>query len=261
MMFRQTSAITLGTALFGVVLAAALFAGCAGAPRRSGADGVRTVSTEGWAPADTADPEAARRRALADAQRRAVEEVSGVSVAAVSRVEDAVTLRQKMTAEVRGFIERYEVLSETVADGFCKVSIRAWVRLGPSPAPTGPPPAEARVFLAMAGRGAAGVRRQLLARGFEVVEAPSAEALSLRGEAFAVPVRDARLAGLHSSRARVSLRAVAPGDGTVVWETVQEASAVDLDPALAEAAAVEKAGELAGQKAAGEVAQLLWKRF
>ncbi len=87
------------------------------------------------------------------------------------------------------------------------------------------------------------------------------QALTLRGETSAVPVLDPRLGAFHSARARVRLRAVEPGTGAVVWETEQEASALDLDPGLASAKAAAAAGALLGRRAGGELAEMLWKRF
>src|SRR3989339_5139 len=74
-----------------------------------------------------------------------------------------------------------------------------------------------------------------------------------RGEPSAVPVLAPRLGAFHSARARVRLRAVEPGTGAVVWETEQEASALDLDPGLASAKAAAAAGALLGRRAGGEL--------
>jgi hypothetical protein len=271
-MYRQADAILTGTLALGVILAAALLAGtvgCAGLPRKGEAAGEQAVTAEGWAPADARDPEGTRRRALADALRRAVEQVSGVSLAALTRVEDSVTLRQKISAEVRGRVSRYDILGEESQDGLLKVRIRAAVRLTDAPA-AGPPPADARVSLMITGNGlydedtggsaAAGIRRELLAQGFEVGGA-APQSLALRGESSAAPILDPRLGAFHSARARVSLRAVEPKTGAVVWETAQEASALDLDPRLASVKAAQSAGALLGRRAAGELAEVLWKRF
>ncbi|MBI5238854.1 MAG: hypothetical protein HY926_00135 [Elusimicrobia bacterium] len=272
-MYRQADVLFGGLVGWGLALVAALLCGtvgCAGAPRRGPAE--RAVAAEGWAPADARDLEGARRRALADAQRRAVEQVSGVFLAALTRVEDSAALRQKITAEVRGRVSRYEVLSESRQDGLLKVRIRAWVVDEPAPRPPGPPAQEARVTLAASGGGlydedlggsaAGGIRRELLAGGFDVAPSgPSPQTLALRAEARAVPVPDRRLGAFHSARARVSLAAVDPGSGAVVWETAQEASALDLDPGLASVRAAEAAGILAGRRAAVELSEALWKRF
>jgi hypothetical protein len=269
-MFRQADAILTGMLALGLALATAVLAGtvgCAGLPRGGGAE--RSVTAEGWAPADARDMDGTRRRALADALRRAVEQVSGVSLSALTRVEGSVALRQKISAEVRGRVSRYEVLGEESEGGLLKVRIRAAVRLGEAPA-AGPPPADARVSLRVSGSGlydedmggsaASGIRRELLTQGFEVTDS-TGQALALRGETSAIPVRDLRLGAFHCARARVRLRAVEPGTGAVVWETEQEASALDLDPGLASAKAARAAGALLGRRAGAELAEVLWKRF
>lgn len=303
-MFRQADAFLTGVVALGMVLMTAILAGtvgCAGLPLKGGSGDEQTVTAEGWAPVDARDMEGTRRRALADAQRKAVEQVSGVAVAALLRVEDAMTRREKLTAQVRGFVSRYDILGESTDGGFCKVRIRARVRRGDPPHPMSPPPSDARLYLAVQGRGVndedwggsatAAIRRELVARGFEVAGAsfsgpgtsnalpaqvsalPSGEdgpesaasaalpELSLRGEASAVPVLDARLGAFHSSLARVSLRAVDARSGTVVWENIQEASALDLDPSGASLKAAEAAGTLLGRQAVNELPELLWKRL
>ena len=271
-MYRQADAILTGTVALGMALTAALLAGtvgCAGLPRQGGGAGEQTVTAEGWAPADARDLEGTRRRALADALKRAVEQVSGVSLSALTRVEGSVALRQKISAEVRGRVSRYEILGEEPQDGLLKVRIRAAVRLGDAPA-AGPPPADARVSLNVSGSSlydedlgasaAAGIRQELLAQGFDVADG-APQALALRGETSTAPVLDSRLGAFHSARARVSLRAVEPKTGVVVWETAQEASALDLDPRMASIKASQAAGALLGRRAAGELAEVLWKRF
>jgi hypothetical protein len=187
----------------------------------------------------------------------------------LTRVEDSVALHQKISAEVRGRVSRYEVLGEGSQDGLLKVRIRAVVRLGETPA-AGPPPADARVSLQVAGSGlydedmggsaASGIRQELLAQGFEVADS-SGQALALRGKTSSAPIRDPRLGAFHCARARVSLQAVEPKTGIVVWETEQEASAMDLDPQAASAKAARAAGALLGRRAGTELAEVLWKRF
>jgi hypothetical protein len=253
--------------LSGSVLAAVLLAGCAGWPRTVG--GETAVVAEGWAPADAKDPDGARRRALADAQKKAVERVSGVAVSALTRVRDSSALRQKITAEVRGYVSRYDVLDEREEEGFCKVRIRAFVRPDGPPRPAGPPPTDARFTLAARGTGlydedlgasaSAAVRRELLAQSFEIDG--SSDSWAIKVDAAVVPVMDARLGSFHSARAHVGLRVLEPRTHSVVWETSQEASALGSDPASAALAAAQAAGALAGRQAAGEVPEVLWKRF
>jgi hypothetical protein len=266
-MFRQASMIFSGTALLGVVLATTFLTGCAGLLKRDG--GEMAVVAEGWAPANAKDPDGTRRRALADAQKKAVEQVSGVAVSALTRVQDSVTLRQKITAEVRGFVSHYDVLDEKEEMGFFKVRIRAFIRPGEVPRPAAPPSTDVRFSLTVKGSGlsdedlgasaSTAIRRELLAQGFNIDD--STDSWSMQGAAASVPILDARLGSFHSARAHVSLRVVEPKTQAVVWETSQEASALGLDPGSAALAAAQAAGTLAGRQAAGEVSEVLWKRF
>jgi len=266
-MYRQASLILAVTAIIGAALAAALLAGCAGLPR--GAAPETKIEAEGWAPADARAPEAARGRALADAQRRAVERVCGVSLSALTRIDDAVVRREKLIAEVRGFVSRYELLGEESDGEFLKVRIRAWIRRDAPFENDAPIAPEARLSVAVSGRGAndedwagsaaAEIRRELAARGFALT-AGSAP-VSLQGEVGAAPIMDPRLGAFHSSSARIRLQAVDTRTGTVVWEKTQDAAALDLDPAAASIKAAAAAGALLGRQAAAELAEVLWKRL
>ena len=267
-MCRQANAILAGMVSPGFVLAIALLAGCAGLPP----GGAREVSVvaEGWAPVDAKDPSGTRRRALADAQRKAVERVSGTAVASLIHIRDAMAVSQKVVAEARGFVSRTDVIGEREEGGFFKVRIRAFIRPGEPPRSSGPFPADARISLTVKGMGlsdkslgeaaSVAIRRELLARGFDV-GGPAPDSWSLQGEAKAVPVLDARIGSFHSARARVNLRVVEPKTKAVVWETFQEASALELDPGSAALAAAQAAGAAAGRHAAGDIPELLWKRF
>ncbi|MFA6003021.1 MAG: hypothetical protein WC881_03035 [Elusimicrobiota bacterium] len=253
-----------------LLCAAASFGGCAGVPRSGGAGTEKEVAAEGWAALQAGDESGTRRRALADAQRKAVEQVSGVALSAWTRVEDAVSVRQKMLSEVRGHVIRQRVLDERVEDGFLKLRIAATVRTDGAPAADWSPPPDVAVALTVAGSGPraeevgamalAAVRRELLARGFEVVAAGSAQRhLDLRVAARATPVFDRRLGPLESARARVSLSAWDGGSG--IWDAVQEATALDVTPPAASDQAADAAGAAVGRRAAQELAQLLWRRY
>ncbi|HAM36036.1 MAG TPA: hypothetical protein DEB40_05360 [Elusimicrobia bacterium] len=260
------------TTLRAVVLigAAGLWAGCAGLPPGSSREIL--VAAEGWAPIDARDSSGTRRRALADAQRKAVEQVSGTAVASLIHVRDAMTVRQKVITEVRGFVSRTDVLDERKEGGFFKIRIRAFIRPEEPSRPAGPLPAEARFALTVTGLGlrdedlgaaaAAAIRKELLARGFDLSDdSTGPDSWLLQGDAAAVPILDSRLGSFHSARAQVSLRVLEPKTQTVVWETSQESSALGLDPRSAALAAAQAAGALAGQHATGEVLDVLWKRF
>jgi hypothetical protein len=261
----------------GTFLAAAvLWAGCAGSAQRAGKSlpPSETVVAEGWAPLDVRDPDGTRRRALTDAQYRAAEQVNGASVAASTLVAESVGVRSRILSETSGGIARYEVLEESREGGFLKVRIRAVVQARSLGTPAEAPPLGITVSVAVKADGPRGrawegaaadaLRWQFLARGFSVFEPAGSQArpdLSLRAEARAEPVEDPRLGGFRSYVATLSLRAVRPDTGEVVWEGVREASALDTDAGSASSQAVASAGLSVGRDAAAALSRLFWRRF
>lgn len=111
------------------VLACLVMAGCFHGWRGLGGPKSEAVEAEGWAAIDPVHPLETRRRALAEAQKKAVEKAAGVSLSAVTKVEAAVTSEEKIVANVGGYVEKYDVLSEKSEDGFLKIRIRARVLL------------------------------------------------------------------------------------------------------------------------------------
>ncbi|MDE2291459.1 MAG: hypothetical protein KGL53_05195, partial [Elusimicrobia bacterium] len=114
-----------------ILLAAAVaiaVAGCAHQRLKLGKtkDG-EVIEAEGWSPYDPKDLLASKQRSLAEAEKKAVEQVVGVYVSAKTRVAQAVTLDQNILAKVGGYIQSYEVEKEWQEDGFYKTKIRAYV--------------------------------------------------------------------------------------------------------------------------------------
>src|SRR5262249_32654718 len=106
----------------------ASLSGCGHARLRPGsADEGEVVDAEGWAPLDDRDPLGARNRALADAEKKAVEKVVGAFISAKTRVDQAVNVDQRILAKVDGYIKKYDLLGERREDGFLKTRIRALV--------------------------------------------------------------------------------------------------------------------------------------
>lgn len=242
-------------ALLGLVLAA----GCAHAPARG--PKLETVTAEGWSPADKADPLAAKRRALAEAQRAAVEKVTGVEVSARTRVSQAIAVEQRITSRATGTIRSYEVLGESESDGFHKTRIRAVVEVGaPGEAQARPeaPPGDPKVRVVMTGQesdnAAGGVRRALIGRGFTVTEGENAD-ITVSGEVATAP--QGRVGGFESCRARVTLEARRAKTGEVLWQASRESSAVDPGLTAACSKSAETAGLLGAEVLAREVASRL----
>jgi len=242
-------------ALLGLVLAA----GCAHAPARG--PKLETVTAEGWSPADKADPLAAKRRALAEAQRAAIEKVTGVEVSARTQVSQSVAVEQRITSRATGTIRSYEVLGESESDGFHKTRIRAVVEVG-APAEASPrpvaPPGDPKVKVVLSGQesdgAASGVRRALIARGFTVTDGDAAD-ITVSGEVSLAPL--GMIGGFESCRARVRMEARRDKTGEVLWQSSREASAVDPGPAAACSKSAETAGLLGGEVLAREVASRL----
>ncbi|HAM35085.1 MAG TPA: hypothetical protein DEB40_01665 [Elusimicrobia bacterium] len=251
---------------------ALLWIGCAGLPRPMGPP-AKVVEAEGWAPLESRDAETTRRRALADAQRRAAEKVNGVSVTASSLVAEGVGVISRVLAESSGGIAHYDVLGESEENGFLKIRIRARVLIRPVGAPAESPPLGINLMVTVKADGPqaeelesaaqTALRRQLLARGFGVIEASGSSRadMTLRAQARAYKVKDPRLGELRSYAAILNLSAVRPDTGEVAWEGVSQASALDTDEGAASVKAVAAAGRLAGEDAAAALSRIFWQRF
>ncbi|MBI5245136.1 MAG: hypothetical protein HY922_15850 [Elusimicrobia bacterium] len=278
------------------------FAGCAGARLKLGkGERGEVVESEGWAGIDPKDAYGTKQRALAEAQRKAVERVVGVYISAKSRVSQAAEVDQNILANVGGYIRKYNVLSEREEEGFHKTRIKAVVlyeRVGQDLKKAGllrpnAPPGNPKVVVLLRAKGAyseaadnraaQGVRRGLLERGYSVVDRSDPAAFSslkstdsaaaaevgrelgadivVRGEAEAYALKDVRLGGFFSYRARVTLEAAKPATGEVVSSKVQEASALDPSPEIAAGKALDAAGLLAGEALGSELSELLSSRL
>jgi hypothetical protein len=228
-----------------------ILAGCASAPMTG--DERLSVEVEGSAP----DGPGAAVRALADAQKRAVEKALGVALAASTRVEAAITVRRRIWADARGRVESWTVLGDKSADGLRIIRIRAVVRRL-SAGEAVPPPLETTVRIEASGPAEVGLRRSFGTRGFTVVERGGDFVVKASGSSERL--RDMRTAPFVTGRGRVSVSVVDAATGGVVWEQSREAADLDLDPLNASARAIESAGELGGRDAADGLASLLWRR-
>ena len=224
-------------------LVLAALAGCAHAPL-SGGEG-RVVEAEGWSPLDAKDLLASRERALAEAQRKAVEKAAGVRVSAVTKVAQAVTLDQRIEASVGGTIRSYEVLSERADEGFLKVRIRAIVLLEAPPAPQ--PPERARLAVLIGEEPLSGaVRLALSGRGFRLTEKAEEADAVVRGGGKAYPQAAGGLSGFRSYRGRASLEYQRRGSPEIVLES-REGAGLDPVDEIARDKALESAGRLAAE--------------
>ena len=72
----------------------------------------------------------ARKEALHEAFRTAIEQAVGVQVESETIVENAITLKDKIYAHAQGFVENWEIMSERTEDGWLVLEVKAWVKAG-----------------------------------------------------------------------------------------------------------------------------------
>ncbi|MCB4791016.1 MAG: hypothetical protein LHV68_03930 [Elusimicrobia bacterium] len=103
--------------------------GCASGQVKTAPQGykVEVVEAEGLAPLGD-DLGLARKNAINEAQKRAVESVVGVYVSAASLVSKAQMLEDNITSQTEGYIQDYKIIKEKKDNDFYKVSIKAWVK-------------------------------------------------------------------------------------------------------------------------------------
>ena len=182
----RTRWLALTTAIALRLGAAAAFADAQPASADTPAETARTVDAEGSAPIVGGDTTAARRAAVQQALREAVERVAGARVRASAQVQNHVVLADRVTTRADGFATLDQVLEERVEGGSYRVKIRTTVRPGPLPYPMRsgdlPRPWRAIVFLpitfdkasprsSLDGTGAeAELGRCLRSAGLEVIE-------------------------------------------------------------------------------------------
>lgn len=229
----------------------ALAAGCAGVepgPPPSERREIQ-VEAEGWAPIEGDNRLNARHRALAEAQKKAVEKAVGVTLRARTRVDDAVNIKESIEANVGGSLRRYEVTSEGEEGGFFKVRIRALVLYQPirTEKPERPP---SRLSVRIASPKVAGaVRGALASRDYEISAVEADADVAVTGVVETRGLADPRLGGYFSYTAKVSLTAANLRSGKIT-RVEYEASAVDTE----EQAACDRALEMAGDQSAAELA-------
>lgn len=241
-----------GLCVFFWSAALVLLSGCAHSPLRRGADKGEIIEAEGWSAIEPKDPLGTRQRALAEAQKKAVEKALGVSVAARTRVEAAISVEQKIEANIGGFIRRYEILSERSEEGFLKIRIRALVSSEPPQAPPRLPRKERIAVMVSDLNLSAGIRKALAAKGFSVSAQARGADVVVNGSVEAYAVADPRLSGFQSYRARATVEAAETKTAKVSSATF-ESSALDTVAAIARSQAVENAGLAAGEALAAEL--------
>lgn len=89
---------------------------------------VEIVQATGASAVVDGDINSARKAALSDALKSALQLVVGIYVSANSVVSKSVLIDDEITANTEGYIERYEVIKEYEEKGLYYVKIKAWVR-------------------------------------------------------------------------------------------------------------------------------------
>ncbi|MBI4396777.1 MAG: hypothetical protein HY548_06760 [Elusimicrobia bacterium] len=84
------------------------------------------VEAEGVCPI-VEDELSARKCAVAEAQKAALEKVLGVFLSARTRVEKAVAIEQNILAKTEGYVKKSEVIRESAKDKFYRVTVRALI--------------------------------------------------------------------------------------------------------------------------------------
>lgn len=241
-------------AAFAAVLTAA---GCASGPRAT----TRTVVVEGWAPLSARSRPEARRQAVADAQRRAVEEVSGVDVAAVASVDDAGRMSERVSTSGRGSLRGSRVLGESVRDGMLAVRVRAEVEIAKTGqarrpgwiAGTGP-----RARFAGGADARAALRRAWTAYGGTGAGDGGAADLVLTAAIEESLVDEPRVKPFVAFRVRLTADAASLAGGAVLWSASRESGALGLDVRQARGLALEAAADAVARAAAEELPARLW---
>lgn len=238
-----------------LALAAGLGA-CAHAPSRPQAAG-ETVEAEGWGAA-TEDFLATRERALADAQKKAVEKVTGLVLTARTEVKNALSVEQDIRARVSGAIESYEVLDERSEDGFLKITIRARVLFSESGLPFSGARHALKIRVSIEDAAVADAAHKALRDlGFPELDSQDLRPdviVTGQGKAYSQG-RAPLLGGFRSCRARVSLTALDVKTGKKTHYR-REASAIDPVSEIAAEKALETAGRLAVEALAAKYIKL-----
>jgi len=257
-------------------VAAALCGGCAGSKSRlkvGQAPGGEVVEAVGYAPYNPKDLLLTKQASLADAQRKAVENVVGVFVSAKTLVEKSVSIENNILSRTEGYVKKYDVLSEGPEGELYKTKIRALVALKDLEAdlksmallkePELQRPRVQVVLIEQIERqdikdnpGARALENALQTNGYVVVgpEKASEAELVFRGKASAFPFQDEGLGGFVSYRARIDLQVERPGTKDILLSYSKEASGLGGNNDLAGMKALEAVGNLAGTELAEQVA-------
>ena len=113
--------------IFGILCVAVLVGVCGNPSRASDEEpDIRTVKASGSAVIGDADAAGARKRALLDAKRNAVEQV-GTKIVSETIVENFAVVKDKIITKADGYVHKYKVLKEAQSEGSYLLDIEAEV--------------------------------------------------------------------------------------------------------------------------------------
>jgi len=255
------------------------------------------VVAEGEVVMDKKDIIGTKKRALVEAQKRAVEMVVGVYVSGRILVEKAITVKDRIISKTEGYIDSYKILSESQKGDLYKVKIKALVRITQINEDLGelgllefsPIAGNLRIGIwieeSIDGKSQSGrvssdvVTQHLLDKGYQVVGSSGASQglakgditgdllkvfdadILIVGNAESQHFTEERLGGFISYRASIRLKAIKSSNSEVLLTLNKKASGVDVTKDMAGLTALTNVARIAGDELASRLAEEWNKRY
>ena len=255
------------------------------------------VVAEGEVVMDKKDIIGTKKRALVEAQKRAVEMVVGVYVSGRILVEKAITVKDRIISKTEGYIDSYKILSESQKGDLYKVKIKALVRITQINEDLGelgllefsPIAGNPRIGIwieeSIDGKSQSGrvssdvVTQHLLDKGYQVVGSSGASQglakgditgdllkvfdadILIVGNAESQHFTEERLGGFISYRASIRLKAIKSSNSEVLLTLNKKASGVDVTKDMAGLTALTNVARIAGDELASLLAEEWNKRY
>lgn len=255
------------------------------------------VVAEGEVVMDKKDIVGTKKRALVEAQKRAVEMVVGVYISGRILVEKAITVKDRIISKTEGYIDSYKILSESQKGDLYKVKIKALVRITQINEDLGelgllefsPIAGNPRIGIwieeSIDGKSQSGrvssdvVTQRLLDKGYQVVGSSGASQglakgditgdllkvfdadILIVGNAESQHFTEERLGGFISYRASIRLKAIKSSNSEVLLTLNKKASGVDVTKDMAGLAALTNVARIAGDELASRLAEEWNKRY
>ena len=246
------------------VLSSVLLIGCAGGRTQIKATSANqeVVEAEGTAPIVKGDMNGAKNAALHDAEKNALGLVIGVYVSQEALVSKALLIEDNITSQTEGYIEKYDVLSESHNENFYKTKIRALVRkedlsaklkaLELEPKKLGNPVVVISVKEFIDGKPSETVfaenelKGDFTAMGFVVSDSTKNADIVVSGKAESSFNTDQGLGGMVSYRATLNVKTTKAGTLDVIAANNETVGGIDANREAAARAAIRNAAQQAG---------------